>query len=169
MVSDPRCPHCSEKVSATATWCMHCGADFEAPVDADGGYLASGEGARLQSALESGDFDGVLVATDRFDGGTTAVGVVLGFAALVTLPIVSPPGVTLLYLAACVGIGVFAANQPTVREAIRDGGTALAVVPFVLWLLAALLFGRPASVWNLAGPIVYAGVVLFVTRKVAAE
>jgi hypothetical protein len=34
MRSDPRCPACDGKVSATAQWCMHCGRDFEQPVDA---------------------------------------------------------------------------------------------------------------------------------------
>lgn len=31
---DPNCPSCGEPVSATASYCMHCGTDFE-PVDAD--------------------------------------------------------------------------------------------------------------------------------------
>lgn len=39
MRQDPRCPSCDGKVSATADWCMHCGREFDAPVDAnaDGG------------------------------------------------------------------------------------------------------------------------------------
>lgn len=32
---DPRCPDCGGPVSATATWCMHCGAEFE-PAAGDG-------------------------------------------------------------------------------------------------------------------------------------
>lgn len=32
---DPRCPACAGKVSATADYCMHCGAEFEAPAEAD--------------------------------------------------------------------------------------------------------------------------------------
>ena len=39
MRPDPRCPSCGEKVSATATWCMHCGVDFDEPVDAGDGTV----------------------------------------------------------------------------------------------------------------------------------
>lgn len=33
MRADPRCPSCDGKVSASADWCMHCGREFDAPVD----------------------------------------------------------------------------------------------------------------------------------------
>jgi len=36
MVSDPRCPECNGAVGTTATYCMHCGAEFERPVGVDG-------------------------------------------------------------------------------------------------------------------------------------
>lgn len=52
MGSDPRCPACGEKVSATATWCMHCSADFDAPVDAERG------GARMDSKTRTCAEDG---------------------------------------------------------------------------------------------------------------
>jgi hypothetical protein len=31
--SDPVCPECGEAVGSTSTYCMHCDADFDAPVD----------------------------------------------------------------------------------------------------------------------------------------
>jgi hypothetical protein len=34
MATDPRCPECNEPVGTTASYCMHCDAQFDAPVDA---------------------------------------------------------------------------------------------------------------------------------------
>lgn len=34
MVTDPRCPECDEPVGTTASYCMHCDAEFDAPVNA---------------------------------------------------------------------------------------------------------------------------------------
>jgi len=52
MRSDPRCPSCDGKVSATATWCMHCGRDFEDPVDAN----AAGGGTVTTTREATGGF-----------------------------------------------------------------------------------------------------------------
>ncbi|MBX0350442.1 hypothetical protein [Haloarcula pellucida] len=169
MVSDPRCPYCDGKVSATATWCMHCGQDFETPVDADGGRVVgygSDDAADFEAALDAGDLDGAIRALRMRENGPKVVGIVLGLVALVTVPLVSPAGVTLLYLAAAVGVGLYASRQPSVDDALRDGGTVLAVVPLVLWLAAALLSGFVGfGVLDLFGPVVYAGLVLFATRR----
>ena len=35
MASDPRCPACGSPVGMTASYCMHCDADFDAPVGVD--------------------------------------------------------------------------------------------------------------------------------------
>ncbi|MBX0295726.1 hypothetical protein [Haloarcula nitratireducens] len=167
MRADPRCPHCSGKVSATATWCMHCGADFSVPTDASGGQFA-GEAsmADLESALEAGDVDGVTRVFRRRADGSRLVGVALGVVALVTLPIVAPEGMTWAYLAAVVAIGAYAARQPSADDAIRDGGTALAVTPILLWLVAAIVGGfTGVSALDLVGPTLYAGVVLFAVRR----
>ncbi|WP_135303680.1 zinc ribbon domain-containing protein [Haloarcula amylovorans] len=168
MRADPRCPHCSEKVSATATWCMHCGQDFAAPTDASSGQLAGGDAsvADLEAALEAGEFDGITRILQRRADGPRVVGVALGFVALVTLPIVAPAGLTWAYLAAAVSIGAYAARQPSVDDAIRDGGTALAVMPVLLWLVAAIVGGfTGVSALDLVGPTLYAGVVLFAVRR----
>lgn len=171
MVSDPRCPHCDGKVSATATWCMHCGQDFAEPVDADGGRVV-GHGLHdstgLLSAVESGDTRAIGRAFESREDGPKVVGVVLAVVAFLTLPIVSPAGVTLLYLAVVGGLGLYAARQPSAADAIRDGGTALAVAPLALWLAAALLSGFAAvAVTDLFGPILYAGLVLFAVRRLS--
>ena len=52
MRPDPRCPSCHDKVSATAQWCMHCGRDFETPVDASE-LGADGEAVLAGSRVES--------------------------------------------------------------------------------------------------------------------
>jgi hypothetical protein len=60
--SDPVCPECGEAVGSTSTYCMHCDADFDAPIDASeftGGSTttdqtggADGWGGSDQGALE---------------------------------------------------------------------------------------------------------------------
>lgn len=162
MVSDPRCPHCTGKVSATATWCMHCGEDFQDPVDADTGRPVEGRGDR-----------GLSGGSDALDGseyGSTAVGIVLSIAALVTLPWASPSGVTLFYLLAVVGIGVYASRQPTASDALRDGGAALAIAPILLWLVSAVTGGlADLSGTSLLTPFIYAFVATAITRRLADE
>lgn len=169
MVSDPRCPHCDGKVSATAMWCMHCGADFDSPVDADTGRPVEGrhrQRADLERALNSGDVDELSDALDSKGIGSTVTGVAVAFAALVTLPWVSPPNVTALYLGAVVGIGIYAARQATVGDALWKGGRALAAAPFALWLLSPLVNGLASfALGKLVGPVVYAVVVGSIARR----
>ncbi|MFC7026657.1 zinc ribbon domain-containing protein [Halomicroarcula sp. GCM10025324] len=157
MRSDPRCPHCNEKVSATASWCMHCGADFAEPVDANGNDLAA--------VLERSDSDDLMVLVGDSEYGQRAVGIVVGAIALFTLPIVSPPGTTLLYLVAVVGVGYLTAQRETVADAVDRGAQLLALVPFLLWLFAAFS-GRAVGIGVLVGPVVYAALALFVARRV---
>ena len=169
MVSDPRCPHCSDKVSSTARWCMHCGRDFDAPVDADTGRAVQDrtrQGADLEAALQSGDVDELSTALDRSRLGPRIIGVILGVVALVTVPTVAPPNVMWLYLGAVVGLGLLAASRSTVSDAIRVGGKALAVTPLSLWILSPLFngFGGLGGT-QLVGPLAYAVAVLFVARR----
>ncbi|WP_336337486.1 hypothetical protein [Haloarcula brevis] len=174
MTADPRCPHCSEKVSATATWCMHCGRDFDSPVDAGTGttVLDAGGGrtaSDLETALNAGDVDGIRAALSRSDSGPTLVGVGLAAIGLFTLPLVSPPGLTLASLLVVAGVGAVAATKATVDAAIRTGGKALAFAPFLLVfldvLLGYLLSGAVvAGPTVLLGPAVYAGVVTYAVR-----
>ncbi|MFB6222274.1 MAG: hypothetical protein ABEH86_01200 [Haloarcula sp.] len=171
MTADPRCPHCSEKVSATATWCMHCGREFESPVDAGTGTTVLDAGGSqtataLETALNSGDLDGIRRALSRGDSGPTLVGIGLGTVALFTLPFASPPGVTLWYLLAVVGVGSVAATQATVDAAIRTGVKALALAPFMLVFIDVLLGGfNTAAPTALLGPAVYAGLALYGLRQ----
>ena len=169
MVSDPRCPNCDGKVSATAMWCMHCGADFDSPVDADTGRAVEGrhrQRADLERALNSGDVDELSAALDSKGVGSAVAGVAVAFAALLTLPWVSPPNMTALYLGAVVGIGIYAARQASVGDAIRKGGRALAAAPFALWLLAPLVNGVASfALGTLLGPLVYAVVVVSIARQ----
>ena len=169
MPSDPRCPHCEGKVSATAMWCMHCGADFDQPVDADSGRAVDGRHrgrTDLKDALDSGDADDITGALEESDTGATVVSVGLAVVALVTLPLVSPPNVTFLYLVVVVALGLYAARQPTASDAARDGGTALAAAPFLLWLVGPLVNGVDSfSLGSLAAPLVYAFIVGSIARR----
>ena len=157
MVSDPRCPACSGKVSATATWCMHCGEEFEQPVDADSG--------RAVENRHSGGVDSDQLGTDDGSAGPTAVGVAVAVFGLVTLPFVTPPGMTLFYLAAAVGAGLVAAAQSSTGEAVARGGTALGATPVVLWFLSALVLGTGASPGGLVPALVYSILVSSAARR----
>jgi hypothetical protein len=155
MVSDPRCPECTGKVSATATWCMHCGVDFDNPVEADSGAAVDGR------ATDRAAFD-----DSEAKQGVKLVGGIVGILAVATLPLVDPPGMLLFVVAAAVGIGIYAARQSTPSEAVHEGGKALAVAPFVLWLLSPLVVGLGNfALGNLFGPLVYAIVVWSVARR----
>jgi len=136
MVSDPRCPDCAGKVSSTATWCMHCGADFPSAVDADSGRPVQ------DRADEAADYQGS-VGGGSSDAKT--VGVLVAIVGLVTLPFVTPSNMLLFYLAAAVGSGVYAARQPSIRAAAAKGGAALAVAPLVLWVLSLGIPGTGQS------------------------
>ncbi|WP_312620855.1 hypothetical protein [Haloarcula sp. 1CSR25-25] len=175
MTADPRCPHCSEKVSATATWCMHCGRDFDSPVDAGTGTTVLDAGGSqtasdLETALNAGDLDGVRGALTGSGRGPTLVGIGLAAIALFTLPYATPPGNTLWYLLAVAGVGAVAATQPTVDDAVGTGGKSLALAPFfvvfvdVLWgyLVSGLVSASPTVLF---GPAIYAGLVMFGIRR----
>jgi len=158
MVSDPRCPECAGKVSSTATWCMHCGEDFQSAIDADSG--------RPVQSRAGGNADHEQSAND---GGSDAktVGLLVAVAGLVTLPFVTPPNMTLFYAAAAVGSGIYAARQLSPREAASRGGLLLAVAPLVLWTLSLVVPGTGEfSLGALLGPLAYAIVVSSLARAI---
>ncbi|WP_058993076.1 hypothetical protein [Haloarcula sp. CBA1127] len=152
---------------------MHCGRDFESPVDAGTGTTVLDAGGSqttsdLEAALNAGDLDGIQNALTRSDNGPTIVGVVLAGIALFTLPLVSPPGAA-LYLLVVAGVGAIAATQSTFDGALRTGGKALALAPFLLVFidvfLGYLFSGMVAtSATVLVGPAIYAGLVMYGIR-----
>ncbi len=157
MVSDPRCPECTGKVSSTATWCMHCGADFPSAIDADSGRpvqdRADGEAAYEES-------------TDGGSSDAQTVGFLVAVFGLITLPFVTPPGVTLLYVTAAVVAGLYAARQSSLGQAASRGGFALAVAPLAIWTLSLALSGPgDVSFTALLGPLAYALVVSALGRS----
>ncbi len=101
MREDPRCPHCEEKVSATAAWCMHCGRDFDSPVNVEGrgalddllGSAATDAGAPGSTASgEVSDLDDVLVVLDRSE--ETRQGLVLAVAGATWVLVSAATGAT---------------------------------------------------------------------------
>ena len=156
MVADPRCPECDGKVSATATWCMHCGVDFDHPVEADSGAPIDGPDRTNRT------WDRETEALGAFDVGPTLAAVGVAVLGLVTVPLVAPANVTLAFLAAILGVAVYAARQATVTEALQRGLQSLAAVPLVLWLLATLFVGSAGSLF---GPAAYGVVLSLVGRQ----
>ncbi|MDQ2070970.1 hypothetical protein ACODNH_11890 [Haloarcula sp. NS06] len=152
---------------------MHCGRDFESPVDAGTGTTVLDAGGSqttsdLEAALNAGDLDGIQNALAQSDNGPTIVGVVLAGIALFTLPLVSPPGAA-LYLLVVAGVGAIAATQSTFDAALRTGGKALALAPFVLvfidvflsYLFSGMVATDPTALF---GPAIYAGLVMYGIR-----
>jgi len=43
MAEDPRCPECAEPVGVRATYCMHCGAEFDHPAGVDDEVIGTGD------------------------------------------------------------------------------------------------------------------------------
>ncbi|KAA9399160.1 hypothetical protein Har1130_13220 [Haloarcula sp. CBA1130] len=152
---------------------MHCGRDFDSPVDAGTGSTVLDAGGSqttsdLEAALNAGDLDGIQNALAQSENGPTIVGVVLAGIALVTLPLVSPPG-ALLFLLIVAGVGGIAATQSTSEAAVRTGGKALALAPFLLVFIDVFLgylFGGAVAISAtiLIGPAIYAGLVMYGVR-----
>jgi len=158
MVSDPRCPECAGKVSSTATWCMHCGEDFPSAVDADSGRPVQDRATGKADYEESVDGD---------SSDATTVGFLVAIVGLATLPFATPPNMLLFYVAAAVGAGIYAARQPSLREAASKGGLALAVAPLVLWTLSLVVPGTgDVSLGGLVPALAYAIVVSSIARAI---
>jgi len=100
MPSDPRCPRCDGKVSARATWCMHCSADFEVP----------GEGRRTvdQTATAEGTLARLVRSFDRNDGTRQVLSILVTIPVLIVLVAVGVlrGGVSLTLVGAVV-LGVY--------------------------------------------------------------
>lgn len=161
---DPRCPECHGKVSATAAYCMHCGADFESPVDADSGDRLAGGVARERGEVDRGD---AAAADDDRDAGwldpdgpldnslTVVVGIVVGLlvglGSFVVLGSIRNDSVTgLLVLALWLGTTLSLARQRTLLGAVRLGCYAVAVV---LVALPLVVFTGAAEGGNAAGAL----------------
>lgn len=158
MISDPRCPECTGKVSSTATWCMHCGADFPSAVDAESGRPVQdhAEGkASYEDSVDDGSSD------------ATTVGLLVAVFGLVTLPFVSPSGMLVFNVAAAIGAGAFAATRSSLAEAASRGGLALAIATLALWTIELVLSGPGAlSIGSLLVPLAYALVVAAVAMAI---
>lgn len=143
---------------------MHCGADFEEPVEADGGRVRTRhDDGGVRAALERGDVDGALAGLD--DGrGPTLVGVAVGLVALLSLGVVVPATLPTRVVVALV-VGYVAADRSTVDAAVERGARALAVAPVVLLVIYTVRTGITPSPFDLLQVGLYAGLVLFVARR----
>lgn len=76
---DPTCPACGEAVGARASYCMHCGADFESPVDGSAARSTGGAnvGRDRDDPTDSDDFrTGIREAVHSLGDGASDSGAV---------------------------------------------------------------------------------------------
>jgi threonine/homoserine efflux transporter RhtA len=138
---------------------MHCGAEFDEPLDAETGQTLDSPGYGGASEAATG--------SNRSDTSIKAIAVALSVAAFVTIPLVAPANVTLLYLIAVVGVGFYANSQTTASDATQRGLRALAVAPLGIWMASPLVTGFEAfSPFGVFLPAVYAAVVLWIRKEI---
>ncbi len=139
--SDPRCPVCEEKVSATAIHCVHCGEEFDDPTGTEPGSVPAAETngdrprprtrASIPDALE-GSLEVVLKPLVAI-GGAIVIGGVLFFLAVAAQLPDWAAFFTLVYGVA--GTAILIDRRQTVRRAGRVTcyGTAVSLlaVPFI--------------------------------------
>lgn len=131
---DPRCPECGGAVGVTATYCMHCDADFEAPrspfdAPGDGDPGESTPGLRL---TPDGLVDDTLTAVIGVVGG-----LVVGVIGTVLLLILTDSAVgvwvgLLGWLVATAHLVTRRSVQQAVSTAAYGVALALLLVPFVV-------------------------------------
>ena len=159
MRSDPRCPHCDGKVSATATWCMHCGADFDAPTE------RGGVDAAVTDALQTGSADDLGRALGDSESIPKVVGVAVAVLALVSFSAIVPQVNALFVFLAAGAVGYYVSRAETLVAAVEAAVQGLVAAPFLL-LIVAILLGWPPSPGALVSPLVFAALVVAAGRRV---
>lgn len=173
--ADPRCPDCDGPVGTTATYCMHCGAEFaEASADA-----ATSEGVSdpVSDSVSDPASDPVSDPVSEEESGrlldpdgladdalTVVVGVVagavVGLLALILFGISTQSWWALVpTLLAWVGTSAYLVRRRTVGRAFRLGCFAVAVL---LLALPVIAFSDAVQGGSFAGRI-----VLFIGAEVA--
>jgi hypothetical protein len=143
--SNPTCPDCAEPVGTHASYCMHCGATFDEPVDDEasadgadatkpadrnpGGAAASDGSSRSGGSTRSA---GLLRSDGRLDGALTvavsvAAGLVVGLVAAFAFGSALPIGGGGVGLVAWVGTTGSLLRSESVFGAVRLGAYAVAV------------------------------------------
>lgn len=156
MPADPRCPRCNGKVSARATWCMHCGADFEVPSEsrhrADGTAAAEGTLAQLVRSF------------DRNDGTRQVLSILVTAPALILLVAVGVLKDTVsIALVGAVALGVYFRLCGSARRIVVHGAYGTAALVACLHLLAADLDSPNLPGAALDGPVLVIVALLVAT------
>ncbi|WP_436936295.1 hypothetical protein [Halovenus marina] len=155
--ADPRCPECGEPVGQTATYCMHCSAEFPDGLDEDGGidqsdesgFSAASDGidgdsvastvtAQADSVVDAagvGTEDGRLLDPDGFVDNTLTVvvgiggGIVVGLVGtFVLLAMTNSLWALLLGFFLWLGATAYLVRRRTVQGAVAATGYAVALV-----------------------------------------
>lgn len=153
MRQDPRCPHCDGKVSATASWCMHCGRDFEAPANANGGGLpgqsvaptatpdadAGQVSAGAPDQIE--DLDDLLAVLDRSAETRKALVIAIAGATWFLLVSVATPGTGgAISLLAAVALGLYLRQYDSAAPILVRGAYGAALAVFLVRWVSVLVF-----------------------------
>lgn len=166
-MDDPRCPDCDGPIGPTATYCMHCGAEFPERRGATrrvGADDAATEGGSTGGNSTDGDstLDGALRLAIGASGGAV-VGVLVAVVALLATGDVLT---VLLGPVAWAGAAVHVARRPSARAAF---GRACALVAIAILLVPTVVFGEavtPQSDGEASGLVGH--LVLFVLGEFAA-
>lgn len=158
-LEDPRCPECGGPVGPTATYCMHCDAEFtdSGPVspaelaDRVDGTAAGGDGAdefgKVSTASGRRRTGSLFDPTGFVDNTLTAViglvaGVVVGVVGFFVLLGLTGSGLSLVGgVVVWLGASAYLVRRRTVEEAIAKSGYAVAVA----FLLVPVTAFSPAS------------------------
>ena len=175
--ADPRCPDCDGPVGQTSTYCMHCGADFDAPAagEVDGGFGRPDDEAErgvTRTEPTTSDGDGRLLDPDSLlDNSLTVVvgvvaGLIVGLLSIFVLIVVTASGWGLLLgLLAWIGVTVHLVRQPSVSDAVAHSGYALAAVLLSVPIIA---LSPAVSIDGGIGGRLTAAIVLFLVIAVPA-
>lgn len=141
-MTDPRCPECGGRVGETATYCMHCSAEFpDGPVSGSGGSggVPTGDATGTRQAEASG---GLLDPDGLVDDSLTVVvgvvgGIVVGILGTVLLLVLTGSGWALAFgFVAWMAATGYLVRRQTVQEAVAKSGFAVAGVLLLVPLLA---------------------------------
>jgi hypothetical protein len=159
MVTDSRCPECGDPVGKTASYCMHCDAEFDTPVAGGDSEKRAGDDPTddTETAVSDDTYETTLTTWEQrlsrwlgpdgwIDNSLTiviaiGVGFLLGPLAAIVLALLTGSLWSIVVgFVVLIGATAFLANQRTVYGTVRGGcfsvSALLVILPvaFITWV-----------------------------------